>query len=167
MTSKEYDGFSDSINTAPTSDNHGHGADEREHGSRRPEYTEHDRDDLDGTRREHLDRDERARRDAEHDALADEPQKKGSATAGVWLALILGAALLTLLLIFVIQNNVSTSFEYMSWTFSLPLGVAMLLAAIAGALIMALVGSVRIAQLSWQVRKYRKQQEKMRSALHR
>lgn len=87
------------------------------------------------------------------------PEKKGSKTAVIWLALILGAALLILLLVFIVQNNVSAAFQYFSWQFNLPLGVAMLLAAIAGALIMALVGSVRIAQLRWQLHKMRRQQE--------
>ena len=38
-----------------------------------------------------------------------------------------------------------------TWQMSFPLGVGMLLAAIAGALIMALIGSVRIIQLRRQV----------------
>ncbi|MDO5645676.1 MAG: lipopolysaccharide assembly protein LapA domain-containing protein [Dermabacter sp.] len=102
-------------------------------------------------------------------ATADEsvPTKKASTTAAIWTALILGAAMLILLLVFIIQNNVPANFTYMTWKFDLPLGVAMLLAAIAGALIMALVGSVRIAQLSWQVRKFRKQQEKVQHTLRR
>lgn len=102
-------------------------------------------------------------------ATADEaaPAKKASTTAAIWIALILGAAMLILLLVFIIQNNTPANFTYLTWQFDLPLGVAMLLAAIAGALIMALVGSVRIAQLSWQVRKFRKQQEKVQHTLRR
>lgn len=88
----------------------------------------------------------------------------GGRTAVLWTALILGAIILVLLLIFVIQNNVTTSFEYLGTQFELPLGVAMLLAAIAGALVMGLVGSVRIIQLSWGIRKLRKAQEKVRKA---
>ena len=61
-----------------------------------------------------------------------------------------------LLLVFIIQNNVSTKFDYFTWQFSLPLGVAMLLAALAGALIMALVGSVRMIQMRWELHKYRR-----------
>lgn len=77
-------------------------------------------------------------------------------TAGVWVALILGAIVLIALLIFVIQNNVSTPFQYFGAEFSLPLGVAMLLAAVAGALVMALVGSVRMIQMSMTIRRQRK-----------
>src|SRR5690625_6054021 len=66
--------------------------------------------------------------------------------------MIQGAIVLILLLIFIIQNNVPTRFEYFTAQFQLPLGVAMLLAAIAGALVMALVGSVRMVQMSWTIR---------------
>lgn len=90
-----------------------------------------------------------------------EPGKSGGRTAALWISLILGAIVLVLLLIFIIQNNVPAQFEYFTAQFQLPLGVAMLLAAIAGALIMALVGSVRMFQMSWTIRKLRKQQEKI------
>ncbi|ATG52780.1 hypothetical protein CFK38_15540 [Brachybacterium vulturis] len=94
----------------------------------------------------------------------EEPQAGGGKTAGMWIGLILGAIILVLLLIFVIQNNVTAGFQYFGTEFDLPLGVAMLLAAIAGALVMALVGSVRMVQMSWTIRKLRKQQEKIHRA---
>ncbi|HJB10388.1 MAG TPA: DUF1049 domain-containing protein [Candidatus Brachybacterium merdavium] len=90
--------------------------------------------------------------------------RSGGRTAGLWISLILGAIVLILLLIFIIQNNVPTRFEYFTAQFQLPLGVAMLLAAIAGALVMALVGSVRMVQMSWTIRRMRKQQEKIHRA---
>jgi len=94
--------------------------------------------------------------------LHEEPVRSGSRTAGIWIALILGAIVLVALLIFVIQNNQRATFEYFAASFDLPLGVAMLLAAIAGALVMALVGSVRIIQLSFQLRRLRKSQNAVR-----
>ena len=95
---------------------------------------------------------------------AEEPVGSGGKTAGMWIGLILGAIILVLLLIFVIQNNVTAGFQYFGAQFDLPLGVAMLLAAIAGALVMALVGSVRMIQMSWTIRKLRKQQDKIHRA---
>ena len=94
-----------------------------------------------------------------------EVPSSGGKTATTWIALILGAIVLVLLLIFVIQNNVSARFQYFGAEFDLPLGVAMLLAAIAGALVMALVGSVRMIQMGWTIRKLRKQQEKVQRTL--
>ncbi|MEO2095741.1 MAG: lipopolysaccharide assembly protein LapA domain-containing protein [Brachybacterium sp.] len=96
---------------------------------------------------------------------ADVPTSGGGKTATTWIALILGAIVLVLLLIFVIQNNVSAGFQYFGAEFDLPLGVAMLLAAIAGALVMALVGSVRMIQMGWTIRKLRKQQGKVQRTL--
>ncbi|MDU5963224.1 MAG: lipopolysaccharide assembly protein LapA domain-containing protein, partial [Dermabacter sp.] len=92
------------------------------------------------------------------EAHGTQPAPK-SRMAVVWAALIVGAILLILLLVFVIQNNVSTEFEYFTWHFNLPLGVAMLLAAIAGALIMALAGSVRMIQMRWELHKLRRNQK--------
>ena len=50
----------------------------------------------------------------------------------------------------------STDVRYLGWEFSLPLGVLILLAAIAGALIMALFAGFRILQLRMRARKARK-----------
>ncbi|GAB2535997.1 LapA family protein [Brachybacterium huguangmaarense] len=95
-----------------------------------------------------------------------EPVRSGSRTAGIWIALILGAIVLVALLIFIVQNNVSAAFEYFGAQFNLPLGVAMLLAAIAGALVMALVGSVRMIQMSLELRRLRKERETVRRAVN-
>lgn len=95
-----------------------------------------------------------------------EVETRAGRTAGVWIALILGAIVLVALLIFVIQNNVSAQFQYFGAEFSLPLGVAMLLAAIAGALVMALVGSVRMIQMSLTIRKQRKTLAKVQRVTH-
>lgn len=105
-----------------------------------------------------------AERPAAEAPAAELETPRGGKTAGMWIGLILGAIILVLLLIFVIQNNVTAAFQYFGTEFNLPLGVAMLLAAIAGALVMALVGSVRMAQMSWTIRKMRKQQEKIHRA---
>lgn len=98
------------------------------------------------------------------DPALDAPVKRG-VSGTVWAALIAGVIVLILLLVFIIQNNVGTRFEYMAWTFSLPLGVAMLLSAIAGALIMALVGSVRMFALGRRVRKLERERERIKHTL--
>ncbi|AKE41467.1 hypothetical membrane protein [Corynebacterium kutscheri] len=81
------------------------------------------------------------------------PQVKKTFAGGTWTALIVGALLLILLLIFIMQNQQSVTLEFFTWQFSVPAGVGTLLAAITGALIMALVGGVRIIQLRRQIRK--------------
>ncbi|MFI7493175.1 lipopolysaccharide assembly LapA domain-containing protein [Kocuria sp. M4R2S49] len=98
------------------------------------------------------------------DPALDEHQKQGISGA-MWTALILGLLILILLLIFILQNNVEADFNYLGWRFSLPLGVAMLLAAVAGALIMGLVGSVRLFRLGHRVRKLEKERADIKRAL--
>ena len=66
---------------------------------------------------------------------------------------------------FILQNNVPADFRYLGWTFSLPLGVAMLLAAVAGALVTALVGSVRVFRLGHRVRRLEKERESIKRSL--
>lgn len=80
--------------------------------------------------------------------------RRGQRVAGsTWVALVLGALILILLLIFVVQNGESADFAYLGLTFSLPLGVAMLFAAIAGMLVMALFGSVQFFRLGRRIRR--------------
>ena len=98
------------------------------------------------------------------DPTLDAPAGRG-VSGTVWAALIAGGVVLILLLVFILQNNVPAHFEYMAWSFSLPLGVAMLLSAIAGALIMALVGSVRMFGLSRRLHKLEKERERIKHTL--
>ncbi|MFI5718316.1 lipopolysaccharide assembly LapA domain-containing protein [Nocardia sp. NPDC051750] len=76
-----------------------------------------------------------------------------SRVGNTWIALIVAAILGIVLLIFIIQNSQDADVEMLFWSFSLPLGVTILLSVIAGALVMALVGGVRIVQLRRAVHK--------------
>ncbi|RAV34483.1 DUF1049 domain-containing protein [Corynebacterium heidelbergense] len=80
------------------------------------------------------------------------PKVKRSMAGSTWVALILGALLLILLLVFILQNQTATQLQFFGWQAEFPVGVGMLIAAIVGALIMALVGGVRIIQLRGQVK---------------
>lgn len=67
--------------------------------------------------------------------------------AALWSSLILGFLILIVLLIFITQNTASTPFTFLSWHWHLPLGVAILLAAVGGGLLTALVSAARMFQL--------------------
>ena len=110
------------------------------------------------------DRETSAARRAGIDPRLDEHRGRGISGA-MWTALVLGLLILILLLVFILQNNVPADFEYMAWSFRLPLGVAMLLAAIAGALVMALVGSLRLFALGHRLRRLEKEREDIKRAL--
>ncbi|ALR10291.1 LapA family protein [Mycobacteroides saopaulense] len=80
------------------------------------------------------------------------PKKKEDAVtrtraAATWTGVILGLLILILLLIFITQNMNTVTTTFLVWHLNLPLGVTVLIAAVAGALLTALVGIVRIVQL--------------------
>jgi len=67
--------------------------------------------------------------------------------SGAWVAVFIAVVGLIFLLIFILQNLTSASVHFLGANGTLPMGVAMLLAAVAGALLLALLGSARILQL--------------------
>ena len=69
--------------------------------------------------------------------------------------LIAGAIVLILLLVFILENTQRVRIAYFGAGFHLPLGVALLLAAIGGALLTGIVAAARIMQLRRHVRRHR------------
>lgn len=65
----------------------------------------------------------------------------------IWVSLAAGGAFLIVLLIFVVQNTTSVRLGFLGWHFTLPIGVAILVAAVVGLLVMAVAGGIRIIQL--------------------
>ena len=70
-----------------------------------------------------------------------------SRSGGLWVGLILSALVLLLLLVFILQNGAPVQISFFAFQGTLPVGVALLLAAILGILLVAIPGSVRILQL--------------------
>jgi uncharacterized integral membrane protein len=68
-------------------------------------------------------------------------------TAAVWSALVPGFLILVVLLIFIAQNTETVQFAFLGWQWSLPLGVAILAAAVCGGLLTVAAGTARILQL--------------------
>ncbi|MGZ4201894.1 MAG: lipopolysaccharide assembly protein LapA domain-containing protein [Thermoleophilaceae bacterium] len=68
-------------------------------------------------------------------------------TSGAWTGVIAGAVVLLLLLIFILENTQRVKISYLGANGHLPLGVALLLAAVAGALVVGMVGAARVLQL--------------------
>jgi uncharacterized integral membrane protein len=66
------------------------------------------------------------------------------------------AVILLLLLIFILQNGKTVDVSYMGAHGHLPLGVAMLLAAVGGVLLVVLAGAARIGQLRTVARRHRR-----------
>lgn len=72
---------------------------------------------------------------------------KFTRAAALWSSLIAGFLILIVLLTFIAQNTASADFTFLSWHWTLPLGVAILLAAVAGGLFTGLVSAARMFQL--------------------
>jgi uncharacterized integral membrane protein len=70
--------------------------------------------------------------------------------------LIAGAVVLILLLVFILENTQSVKISFFGASGHLPLGVALLLAAIGGALLVGIVGTARIVQLRRHVKRRRR-----------
>jgi lipopolysaccharide assembly protein A len=75
---------------------------------------------------------------------------------GMHAGLIVGAAVLVVVLIFIIQNAHAVDVSFLGAHLRLSLAVALLLAAIAGALLMAAAGTARITQLRRIMRRDRR-----------
>ena len=68
-------------------------------------------------------------------------------TGRVWTALIPAIAFLILLIIFIAENGQRVKVKYFGATGHISLAVALLVAAVAGAVVVLLIGGVRILQL--------------------
>ncbi|MEO9328767.1 LapA family protein [Gordonia aurantiaca] len=89
-------------------------------------------------------------RDRLRQTVADVEHTKTRAT---WFGVIIGAIILVLLLVFIVQNLESQRIELIFWEVNLPLGISLLIAAIAGALVVALIGGLRMLQLRRALRR--------------
>jgi len=74
---------------------------------------------------------------------------------GVWTAVALFAIILVLLLIFILENGHRVQISFLGAHGHLPLGVALLLAAVLGILLVVIPGTGRIVQLRRTARRHR------------
>jgi putative membrane protein len=89
---------------------------------------------------------------------APPPERRPMRTriSGARTAMIGGAVGLVVVMIFIIQNAHAVSISFFGAHLHVSLAVALLLAAIAGALVMAAVGTARITQLRQAMRRDRR-----------
>lgn len=77
-------------------------------------------------------------------------------TSGLWTAVAGFTLVLLLLVIFLLQNGQRVQVSYLGADGHLPLAVAMLLSAVAGALLVLMAGAARVLQLRHTARRERK-----------
>ena len=91
-------------------------------------------------------------------------QIRRTRVGGLWVAVGCFAVILLLLLIFILQNGQKVEISYMGAHGHLPLGVALLLAAVGGVILVVLAGTARISQLRATARKHRRADAKRAKA---
>jgi len=93
--------------------------------------------------------------DQRPDAETAAPARPGTRTSrlgSVHAGLIVAAAVLVVLLVFILENAHSVDVGFLGAHLRLPLAVALLLAGVGGALLVGAIGAARIAQLRRAVR---------------
>jgi len=63
--------------------------------------------------------------------------------------------LLTMLIVFILQNTARVEVHYLGLAGSLPLGMALLIAAVGGGVVVAIAGIARVTQLRMKARRTR------------
>jgi lipopolysaccharide assembly protein A len=92
---------------------------------------------------------------------------KRTRTSGIWVSVGFFAVVLLLLLIFILQNGTDVGVSYLGMHGHVPLGVALLLAAVCGVLLVVLAGAARISQLRTTARRHRRVDAKRAAAAAR
>jgi lipopolysaccharide assembly protein A len=89
------------------------------------------------------------------------PRRRGLSTriSGMRTALIVSVIALAVVLIFIVQNAHAVSISFLGAHLQLSLAVALLLAAVVGALFMAAAGTARITQLRQVMRRDRRRSQ--------
>ncbi len=99
-------------------------------------------------------------------AAAQAPRRGRAHTriSGMHTALIAGAVVLVVVLIFIIQNTHAVHLSFLGAHLTLPAAVPLLLAVVAGALLIAAAGTARITQLRRALRRTRRRPSQPRLA---
>lgn len=84
-------------------------------------------------------------RPSDHEQVPATPPR--TRTSAAFQGLVAGAIVLILLLIFILENTQSVKVSYIGASGHLSLGVALLLAAVGGGLLVGILGAARIAQV--------------------
>lgn len=77
-------------------------------------------------------------------------------TSGVWVATGAALLLLILLIVFMLQNSTKVKVHFLGLTGTIPLGMALLIAAVGGGVVVAIAGTARVAQLRLGARRTRR-----------
>ena len=76
--------------------------------------------------------------------------------SAVWVATGAALGLLILLIVFMLQNSTKVEVHFLDFTGTIPLGMALLIAAVGGGVVVAVAGVARVTQLRMSARRTRR-----------
>ena len=76
--------------------------------------------------------------------------------SAVWVATGAALVLLVLLIVFVLQNSTKVELHFLGLSATIPLGMALLIAAVGGGVVVAIAGIARVSQLRMNARRTRR-----------
>lgn len=75
------------------------------------------------------------------------PERKVTRAGVIWAAVVAALVLLILLIVFILQNQEQVLVKFLGFEGSVPLGMALFIAAVTGGVLVAVAGGARILQL--------------------
>jgi len=91
-----------------------------------------------------------------HDAPPAPRAPRLTRASAVWVATGAGLLLLVLLIVFMLQNSTKVGVHFLGLTGTIPLGMALLIAAVGGGVVVAIAGVARVTQLRMNARRTRR-----------
>ncbi|QDG90352.1 lipopolysaccharide assembly LapA domain-containing protein [Pseudarthrobacter sp. NIBRBAC000502770] len=88
------------------------------------------------------------------------PERKVTRAGVIWAAVVAALALLILLIVFILQNQEQALVKFLGFEGSVPLGMALFIAAVTGGVLVAVAGGARILQLRSNAHRARVRQRK-------
>lgn len=89
------------------------------------------------------------------DAPVPESSPTGTRVSAVWVSTAVALLCLVLLIVFILQNSTRVDVEFLWMSGAIPLGMALLIAAVGGGLVVAVAGIARVTQLRLHARRAR------------
>ena len=74
-------------------------------------------------------------------------------TGAVWVAVASALLLLVLLVVFILQNQADVEIKFLGWSGTTPVGVALLVAAVAAGVLVGIAATARMIQLRRRARR--------------
>ena len=87
------------------------------------------------------------------DSQPQKQQTPKSRVSATWTAVLAGALILVLLLVFILQNSNRVKVSFFGGSWQIPLGVALLFAAVGGVLLVGTIGVARLTQVRLSARR--------------